>query len=131
MWFSSDSVYVLRVHFKCFICKMYQLHIPPLTERLDFFPVRFIFFNITDTERRCFFIYNYRDNLPEGREEFTVRVYTLFSERFATDVKTAQIILVDDDGECVYTSACRVGEYWGGGGKGGEKTVCMVVVSNL
>ncbi|XP_064384002.1 uncharacterized protein LOC135332992 [Halichondria panicea] len=66
-------------------------------ERLDYFPLGYIFFNISDSERKCFFIYNYRDNLPEGREEFTVRVYTFFFRNFVIDVRTARVILEDDD----------------------------------
>ena len=77
-----------------------------LSERLDFFPLRRASFTITGTEVRCFFIYNYRDNLIEPQEEFTVKVYTLVTDQFAVDFRTTRVILEDDDSKSCSLNTC-------------------------
>lgn len=74
---------------------------PPLTAHLDFFPIVQVRFNITGSEKECFFIYNSKDGLAEGQEEFQVHVYTLLTPELAIDVRIARIILEDDDCELI------------------------------
>ena len=71
------------------------------TARLDYFPLVGIPFNISGSEKECFFVFNYMDKIAEGQEEFQVRVYTLLTPQFAIDVRMARIIVVDDDCELI------------------------------
>lgn len=75
--------------------------LPYLTERLDYFPLVHIPFNISGAEKECFFVFNRMDSIVEGREEFQVRVYTLLTPELAIDVRMARIILEDDDCELI------------------------------